>query len=115
MKNQENNYVFIQVFLMSASLTIALIMLNAPIWLISIAVFLLFSPLIFGSLLWATIVYIIYDIVRPILYIWALVVTIQGKQDFIAIAFYILAALQVINILKRFFGTVLGLFATLMD
>ena len=112
MKNQENNYVYIQIFLMSISLTIALVMLNAPFWLISIVTLFLFSPLLFGSLLYASIVYIIYDIVRPILYIGALVVTIQGKQDFVAIAFYILAALQVINILRRFIGTVCGLFVS---
>ena len=111
----KDNFLYIRIFLMSLSLTIALVMVDASSILIAITTFFLFSPLLFGSLTYATIVYIIYDIVRPILYIWALVVTIQGEQDFIATAFYILAALQAINILKRFFGTICGLFVACTD
>lgn len=106
----EGTYTLIKNFLMSLSLTIALVMLNAPFWLISIATFFVFSPLFFGSFTYAALVQLVYDLGRPILYIWALVVTIQGKQDFFAIAFYILAALQIITILKRCVGTLILLF-----
>lgn len=105
----KDTFLYIRIFLMSLSLTMALVMLNTPYILIAITTLFLFSPILFNSMLYASLVYIIYDIARPTLYIWALVVTIQGKQDFIAIAFYILAALQVINILKRFIDTVCGL------
>lgn len=108
MLNQQGNYIYILVFLRSLSLTLPLIMLDAPIWVICLATFILFSPLLFGSLLYTGIVYCLYDIVRPILYIWGLVVTIQGKQDFFAIAFYVLMGLQIVNIIKRFLGTVCG-------
>lgn len=93
-------------FLMSLSLTVSLLMLDAPIWLICVATLLVFSPMFFGSLAYATFVYCTYDIIRPIVYIWALVVAIQGKQDFFAIAFYILTGLQAISIVKRFMGTI---------
>ena len=99
-------YAKFQLFLMSLSLTISLVMLDAPLWLICTATFLVFSPLLFGSLSYATFLYCTYDIVRPILYTWALVVTIQGKQDFVAIAFYVLFAIQVITMVKRFIGTI---------
>lgn len=114
MKNQEN-YIIFRLFLMELSLGIALIMLNAPLWLILVATFLIFSPMFFGSLTYATIVYSAYDIVRPILYIWAVVATIQGKQDFFAIAFYIIAGLQVISIVKRFIGTISIIIVALVE
>lgn len=95
---------------MSVSLTIALIMLNVPSLLISIVAFLVVSPLIFNSETWFLLVFHAYNVVRPILYVWATVVTIQGKQDFLAIAFYILAALQVISIIKNFLFTVVLIF-----
>lgn len=105
MKKQEN-YVLFQLFLMELSLGIPLIMLEAPLWLILMATFLIFTPMLFGSFTYATILYCSYDVIRPILYIWALVVTILGVQDFFAIAFYILAGLQAISIVKRFIGTI---------
>lgn len=109
MENKENNYVYIRIFLLSLSIVLPLIMIDAPIWVICIVTFLLFSPLLFGSILYAAIVYCLYDIVRPILYVCGLIVTIQGEQDFFAISFYILMGLQAINIIKRFIGTVMGL------
>jgi hypothetical protein len=102
-------YIYIIIFLRSLSLILPLIMLDTPIWLICIVTFILFSPLLFGSLLYTGILYCLYDIVRPILYICGLVVTIQGKQDFFAIAFYVLMGLQIVNIIKRFLGTVCGI------
>ena len=111
----KNTFLYIRIFLMALSLTLALVMMYAPSILITVTIFLLLSPLIFGSVTYAFIVYAIYDIVRPILYTWALVVTIQGKQDFVAIMFYVLTALQVINIIKRFIGTVCGLFVAFTE
>ena len=105
MKNQENHVLF-QLFLMELSLGIPLIMLDAPLWLILMATFLIFTPMLFGSFTYATILYCSYDVIRPILYIWALVVTILGVQDLFAIAFYILAGLQALSIVKRFIGTI---------
>lgn len=102
----ENRFVNFKLFLMSLSLTLSLMMLDAPIWLIGISTLLVFSPFLFNSFTYATFLYCAYDIIRPILYTWALVVTIQGKQDFFAIAFYILAGLQAISIIKRFIGTI---------
>lgn len=90
-----------------------MVMLNAPTLLISIAAFLVVSPLIFYSDVWAFLILTAYNIVRPILYVWATVVTVQGKQDFLAIAFYILAVLQVISIIKNLIGTVAIIFTSL--
>ena len=105
-QKKENRRVIFQLFLMSLSLTLSLAMLDAPILLICTSSFLVFSPLLFGSFTYSAFLYCAYDFVRPILYIWALVVTIQGKQDFFAIAFYILTGLQAISIVKRLMGTV---------
>ena len=105
MKNQENYNIF-ALFLMQLSISIALIMINAPLWLIIVATLLIFSPLFFGSITYASFICCTYDIVRPIIYIWALVVTIHGKQDFFAIAFYVLSVLQAFSIIKRFIGTI---------
>ena len=106
MNKQESNYHIFQLFLMQLSISIPLIMLNAPLILILATTFLIFSPLFFGSLPYATVLFSAYDIIRPILYIWALIVTIGGRQDFFAIAFYVLFALQAISILKRLIGTI---------
>lgn len=109
----KENYLYIKFILMSVSLTIALAMLNAPYLLISIVAFLVVSPLIFHSNVWATLILTAYNIVRPIFYVWATVVTVQGKQDFLAIAFYVLAVLQVISIIKNLIGTVMIIFTSL--
>ena len=113
-RNRER-YTLFQLFLMSLSLTIALIMLNAPIWVITVATLLVFSPCFFRSLAYSAFLFCTYDILRPIIYVCALVVTAQGKQDFFAIAFYVLAALQLISILKRFIGTVCIIVLALFD
>lgn len=53
---------------------------------------------------------LLYNIViRPSLYIWSFAIIIQGKQDFIAIAFYIFFAVQFLNILKKFLHSTLTL------
>jgi hypothetical protein len=106
MKKQENNYSIFQLFLMQLSISIALIMLDAPLFIIIATPVIMFSPLFLGSLTYATILFCLYDIIRPILYISALVVTIGGKQDFFAIAFYVIFGLQAITIVKRLIGTI---------
>lgn len=115
MKNQDNTFNYFQIFLLSLSLTLPLIMVNTPVWLIAIVTFLMFSPALFGSVLYAVILYCIYDIIRPILYVWGLVVAIQGKQDLFTVVFYILVVLQAVDIVKRFIGTVSGLIFALTN
>lgn len=106
MKNQ-GNYALFMLFLMDASLTIPLIMINAPYWLIVVKSVFVFSPAIIGSYTYSALYTFVYNVVRPVLYVWGLVVTIGGKQDFFAIAFYILTALQAIDIIKKLIGTVM--------
>ncbi len=108
MENRDG-YLYIQLSLLSLSLILPLIMIKTPIWLICVTTFIVFSPLLFPSVFYTAILFCMYDIIRPILYVWGLVATIQGKQDFFAIAFYILMGLQAFSIIKRFLGTVKGL------
>lgn len=115
MNDQKLNYSIFQLFLMQLSISIALIMLDAPLFLITLATILVFSPLFFGSLTYATFLFCAYDIIRPILYIWALAITIGGKQDFFAIAFYILSGVQAISIIKRLIGTICIIVVALVE
>ena len=92
---------------MVISITIPLLMLDAPIWLMVVVDLIILSPMLFWSRSLSVIVPYAYYIIKPILYVWALVVTILGVQDFFAIAFYILMALQTPNMIKNFIGTIL--------
>ena len=112
---KSTNYLLLRTVLMSVSLAIALMMINTPIVLICAITFLVFSPLIFKSPTYAVILYSIYDVARPVLYVLALLVTIGGEQDFFAIAFYILAGLQVISMIKRFVGTVAMIYTIISE
>ena len=91
---------------MQMSLSIPLVMLDAPLWVTLLAPLLVYTPLLIYSMAYTTLLLCAYDIVRPALYVWALVVTICGVQDFFAIAFYIIVALQIFSIIKRFIGTI---------
>lgn len=102
-------YLLFRLFLMSLSLVFPLIMLEAPIFLIVITPFIVYSPLLFKSLAYGNIVYCLCYILRPILYVWGLIVAVQGEQDFFAIAFYILLGLQAIDIVKTFIATILSI------
>ena len=104
--NNRENYMLGHLFLMQLSLVLPLVMLDAPLWLILVASLLIFSPLLLASTTYTTILLCAYDIIRPILYIWALVATIGGVQDFFAIAFYVLFALQILSIVKKAIGTI---------
>ena len=92
------------------SITLPLIMLDAPIWLITVVDLIILSPMLLWSQTLTVIVPYAYYIIKPILYVWALVVTILGVQDFFAIAFYILMAIQTPNMIKNFIGTILILY-----
>lgn len=107
-------YALFILFLMSLSLTIPLIFLNAPWWVLSIVTLAVFATALSGSELIALVYRLIHNIVlRPGLYIWALVITINGPQDFLAIAFYIIAGLQALSIIKNFLGEIFILFSFL--
>lgn len=65
---------------------------------------LLFAPIIWPNAM--IIILWIYDFVRPVLYIAALVNVICGVQDFIAIAFYVIFAIQIPSMIKNLICTI---------
>lgn len=118
MINPDNYYIkqmLIILLPMVISLTIPLIMLNTPIWLMIIIDLIILSPLLFCSLKLTVLIPYAYYIVNPILYICALIVTIIGTQDFWAIAFYILFGLQAPIMIKNFIGTVLIIYSNIIN
>lgn len=114
--NNSFGYLIFHHTLMYISLAIPLAILPVPLW-VTLAVpalaylpIIMISPTVFG------IVHLLYSLLlRPGLYIWALVFTIGGKQDFIAIAFYILFALQLWSIIKNFMHTLLTAISTIKN
>lgn len=92
---------------MALSLTLPLLMLDAPVWLMTIVDLIILSPLLFWSIKLSVLIPYSYYIIKPFLYVWALVVTILGVQDFFAIAFYILMAIQTPKMITNFIGTIL--------
>ena len=105
------NYGLFMAFLASLSLTIPLIVIGTPFWVISLVSLVMFLPFIIPSDWTAIVVIALYTLLlRPGLYIWALVIAINGQQDFVAIAFYVIAGLQAISIVKNFFFYIIGLF-----
>ena len=97
------NYGLFMAFLASLSLTIPLIIIGTPFWVISVASLVMFLPYFIPSDWIAIAVIALYTLLmRPGLYIWALIVAIGGQQDFVAIAFYVIAGLQAISIIKNF-------------
>ena len=115
-KKEEPNYTKQMLWLllpMSLSIILALIMLDISVWLISAVNIVILSPVLFWSKKLAVIVPYVYYITKPILYVWALVVTIRGEQDFFAIAFYILMAIQIPKMITNFIGTIAILFCAI--
>ena len=113
-ENRSVNYLLFKMFWWSTALMIPLVIIDAPIWVMTIISLVMFSPIIFRaeSLIW--LVQFLYALLlRPGLYIWALVVAINGPQDIIAIVFYIIAGLQAISIAKNFLGYLLLLFSAI--
>lgn len=101
-------YMCLQLFLMSLSLAIPLIIIGASGWIITIATIIVFASALSGSIGIAYIYRVIHNIIlRPGLYIWALIVAISGHQDIIAIGFYIIFAFQLKNIIGNFIGEAL--------
>ena len=107
---KEQNYtkkMLMMLLPMALSLTLPLLMLNAPVWLMTVVDLIILSPLLFWSLKLSVFIPYAYYIIKPILYIWALVVTLLGAQDFLAIAFYILMGIQTPKMIMNFLGTVI--------
>lgn len=100
---------------MVLSLTLPLLMLDAPVWLMTIVDLIILSPWVFRSEGLSVIVPFAYYIVKPIIYVWALVVTILGVQDFFAIAFYILMGIQTPKMIINFIGSIIIINTTLTD
>lgn len=90
------------IILMITSISIPLIMLDVPLWVL-IVIDLSITGLMFCSSFFTILISSLYYIVKPVLYIWALVFAVQGSQNFWAIAYYIVMGLQapfmVVNLL----------------
>jgi hypothetical protein len=106
--NRMVNYGLFMAFLSSLSLTIPLIVIGVPFGVISVVSLVVFLPYIIPSDWTAIAVIALYTLIlRPGLYIWALVVAISGQQDIVAIAFYVIAGLQSVSIIKNFIAYIL--------
>lgn len=104
------NYALRTLFFMSLSLTIPLILIEASGWFLLLVPIVVFSSALCGSVTIAYIYRVLHNIIlRPGLYIWALIATIRGPQDIIAIGFYIVFALQLRNIIGNLIGETLVL------
>lgn len=93
--------------LMSLSLNIPLIIIDTPFWVNILATIVIFATAFSGNTLVAYIYRVIHNVLlRPGLYIWALLVTITGPQDIIAIGFYIATVIQFKNIVGNLIGEI---------
>lgn len=104
--NGSDKYLLRRYFWQSLSITLPLIMiglsLDLSMW-ICLLPSIIYLPLIIRSVALFGLIEHTYNLIaRPGLYIWGLVLTIQGEQDYIAIVFYILTGLQIISIVKWF-------------
>ena len=106
--NENNfiNYSITTLFFKSLSITIALIMLHAPVIVIVAVPIVMFLPMLIGSPIIVAIVLYAYNLFRPIFYIAALIITTKGQQDVFAIAFYIISAVQIPSMLLNLFHTI---------
>ena len=100
---------------MVLSITLPLLMLDAPVWVMVIADIIILSPMLFWSVTLTLIVPRAYFIINPILYVWALIVTILGVQDFFAIAFYILLGVQAPKMVMNFLGTIMIIISAIFE
>lgn len=102
------NYMLFQLFFMSISISIPLILIGASFWIIAIVITIIFATAFSGNMLIAYVYRILHNIfLRPGLYIWALIVVLTGPQDIAAIGFYIVCFFQVKNIITYFIGEIL--------
>lgn len=114
-QNSLITYGLFTMFLKAVSLDIALIMLNAPVFLIVAVTAIMYIPFFIDSPSFPTVLLHIYNFLRPILYIIALIVTIQGKQDAFAIAFYILFAIQLFSIIRNLLYSISVFYITIKN
>lgn len=107
-ENNSFNFMLWKLFLMSLSLAIALIIIGASGWVITLITIIVFATAWSGRTGIAYIYRVLHNVIlRPGLYIWALIVTVSGPQDIIAIGFYIALACQAKNIISNFIGEVI--------
>lgn len=111
-ENTENErqikHLLFKFFLMDISITLPLIMMEAPSWLITLLVpILIFSPMFVKSPYYVALYTLIYNFGRPILYACGLAATIGGVQDAVAVVFYVITAVQSINIIKKLIETII--------
>lgn len=109
MKNDRSfAWLSLRLLLMSLSINIPLIIIGTPFWVNILAIVAIFATAFSGNAGIAYIYRIIHNILlRPGLYIWALIVTITGPQDLVAIGFYIAFVFQLKNIIGNFIGEIL--------
>ena len=107
-ENSSFSFLLWQLFLMSLSLAIALIMIGASGWIITLVTIIIFATALSGRAGIAYIYRIIHNLLlRPGLYIWALIITITGPQDIVAIGFYVALVCQAKNIISNFIGEII--------
>jgi hypothetical protein len=112
-ENSQGNslfYFYFKFVLICFSIFVPLFIIDCPTILTGIIVFVFWLPTITKSPIHFFVMHYIYGIVRPILYVWALVCAINRDQDFFTIAFYIIATLQIWSILKNLFFIIVSLF-----
>ena len=105
MENNNNSprYILRKLFLMSLSIVFPLILIGTPGWGLTLATIVIFAAELSNNALISYIYRMIHNIfLRPGLYICALIITITGPQDFIAIVFYIALGFQIKNIAENF-------------
>ena len=106
--NRSFGFTMFYLFLMSLSLNIPLILIGASGWILALVIVVVFATALSGNAGIAYIYRVLHNIVlRPGLYIWALIVIIGGPQDIVAIGFYLVFALQLKNIIFNFIGEIL--------
>lgn len=106
------NYILLTTALKVTSVSIALFMIGAPIFIILLITTFIYLPAFKPSVTLALIVEHTYNIGRLILYIVATIIAIGGDQNFFTIAFYILAGIQAMYIIPQFIfsiATIIGL------
>ena len=100
-ENKIIKYALLTLFFKDLSISIPLIFLDVPLLIISIVSGIIILSVFIGSEVFSFVLLQIYNVARPIIYIIALIGTIKGTQDFIAIAFYIILAVQIPSMIKN--------------
>ena len=74
----------------------------------ALIIIVVFASALSGNTLIAYIYRALHNILlRPGLYIWALIVAVTGSQDLVAIGFYIVLICQAKNIIVNFIGEII--------